>query len=820
MKAGPAILAKATFILAASIAPLWAQGEMPKYQVVPIQEFNLSYSHSYGAGNVFGGMAPAGPWIERGGVFSNLPVVTAGLDCSVFSVNRDGQMVGSGKLVNDIGQVPVRWEADNTLTFLGLSPLQPYATAFGVGDGGHAAGMIHSLNWWDNADDLRRAAYWAPDGTITVINSISRGIAWDVNNKGWVTGFIDFPGFGSGPFLRKPGQGASRIPIPTEYAYGVGSGINDWGEISGYFRTILTDTNHAFHRSWDGEITMIPPGNGYIHTEGSDLNELGVVVGSIYKINFDNRFGMVWTPTDEATDVNDMLKNSDGWTVKWIESVNEDGVMAGQAVYNGIGYPVKLVPVSSLLIDQLSVQGVVFGGGTAQVRVQLSGPAPLGGATIHLTDDSALLAVQPSILIPEGATEGFATLEATPVGSVTEGRVRARLGLGGKLTAVQIQPPSLVDFVVTPQVLNGGQSATGSVMLTGPAPSGGFPVSLSAEGLPSLSFPSTVTVAAGNSEATFQLTTTVPLAHEQGVFRATVGTTVLEKQMGIFSPTPGTVAFSTAKALGEAPLSATITLSGKAPVGGATVQLAYPQSAVLSGPASVVIPAGEMSKVVTLTTSAVASVQSATVQASRLGTTASATIEVVPSVTQVTLSASSAKGGQTISGIVHLGAAAPVGGLALALKTTLAGLTLPAGVTVPAGKTATSFSFLVRGVNVAASGTVKATYKSRTVSANLSLVPPSIQGLALPYAVVSGMTVSAGVTLDSWASLTGSAIATTSSHPTVAAVPATATVKTGTSTVGFPISTRRIGGIRWVTIKVSLGKTSVSGKMLVLPKFF
>jgi hypothetical protein len=72
---------------------------------------------------------------------------------------------------------------------------------------------------------------------------------------------------------------------------------------------------------------------------------------------------------------------------------------------------------------------------------------------------------------------------------------------------VQNEPAELSSLSVSPTTVRGGNSSTGTVTLSGPAPSGGAVVSLSSSNRSVAAVPASVTVASGNSSATFTITT-------------------------------------------------------------------------------------------------------------------------------------------------------------------------------------------------------------------------------------------------------------------------------------------------------------------------
>jgi hypothetical protein len=795
-----------------------SSAELPRYTVVPIQSFNLTYGEAIVRGNVFGGSYSAGlsrAYIERAGVYSDLLSVDPSFDTSLFGVNGDGQGVGGGKANGNPGNIPVRWELDNSLTMLGLSNLQPSAIAFDIADGGHAAGMIHALDWFDNADANRRACYWSPSGAITVIDTAHRGIAWSVNSSGWVTGFIDFPGTASRPFLWK-GAGAVKIEIPAQYQWGVGKAISDFGEIAGILHD-ANNVNHAFIRRIGGTIEEIDAPNSYLHVEAAAINNLGVVAGDLFKTNFDyaNHYGMVWLPNEGPTDVNDMLDLSDGWTVKWVRGINDDGVMSGQAEFDGVGYPVKLVPVSDLRIDSLNLTPTMKGGTTTSLSVVLNGPAPVGGIVVSIDDDSTSLTTPATITVPEGQTVGSANVTTSPVALGTTVHVRALLGLGGKITSTQIVPAALKSISSTGSV-TGGTGASGTVLLDSPAPVGGIIVDLS-DDLPSATVPAHVTVLAGKTTVNFSIATVPTAAFEQGSVRAAIGPQSVSTPFEVRAPMVLSVTFSASPTLCQTPLSVVVKLTGPAPAGGSAVMLDYPTPLVITGPASLMIAAGSDAKSIAVTTNLVSIKKLGQVSASRLGSTIVGSVDVLPTLKSLALAPSSVKGGDKVTAVLTLGGSAPTAGLLATLSTTLPGLTVPASVRVLAGKTSATFTVTVRGVNAATTGLVKATFKSRILSAKLNLAPPALVSFTLtPSSLKGGTAVTGKVTLDSLASLAGSKVSLQSSS-TALAVPASVTVPAGAKSISFSLLTKKVTAISIASVTAKLAMVTKLAKLTIKP---
>ncbi len=80
----------------------------------------------------------------------------------------------------------------------------------------------------------------------------------------------------------------------------------------------------------------------------------------------------------------------------------------------------------------------------------------------------------------------------------------------------------LASLTVSPAAVRGGRSPTGKVSITGPAPSGGVAVTLASSNA-AASVPSSVTVPAGATEATFQITTARVRRNTRVTLTATLG---------------------------------------------------------------------------------------------------------------------------------------------------------------------------------------------------------------------------------------------------------------------------------------------------------
>jgi hypothetical protein len=192
-----------------------------------------------------------------------------------------------------------------------------------------------------------------------------------------------------------------------------------------------------------------------------------------------------------------------------------------------------------------------------------------------------------------------------------------------------VGPAALNSLGVNPSSVVGGQSATGTVSLTGPAPVNGALVALSSAN-PAATVPSSVTVPANASAATFSVTTT------------TVGSTTIGNITGVYSGVTKSATLTVNPA--PPPALAALTLNPTTVVGGSTsvgtvtldkaaisalvVTLASNKPTKASVPANVTVPAGASSATFNITTTRVSKRITANITASYSGVAKSAPLTI------------------------------------------------------------------------------------------------------------------------------------------------------------------------------------------------
>ncbi|HEY4818061.1 MAG TPA: hypothetical protein VIH67_11570 [Candidatus Acidoferrum sp.] len=195
-------------------------------------------------------------------------------------------------------------------------------------------------------------------------------------------------------------------------------------------------------------------------------------------------------------------------------------------------------------------------------------------------------------------------------------------------------PTSLASVSLNPASVTGGNSSTGTVTLSGPAPSGGAPVILSSSNTTAARVPSSVMVAPGATSATFAVSTSAVASSTTVVISGTYsGATKTASLTVTPAPPPSStltsLTLNPSSVVGGAQFSTgTVTLSGPAPAGGAQVTLSSSNGAA-SIPSSVTVPAGASTATFRVNTSPVLLPTSARISASYNGTTRTADLSVL-----------------------------------------------------------------------------------------------------------------------------------------------------------------------------------------------
>jgi hypothetical protein len=303
--------------------------------------------------------------------------------------------------------------------------------------------------------------------------------------------------------------------------------------------------------------------------------------------------------------------------------------------------PAPSVAIPTLGDFKITGSNPVTGGENSLGQLDLSGLSRAGGPTISLT--SSHPNIVPPLSINAPATEqvfGFQVFIPTnPPSADTNVTVTATDGryTFSRILTVRAAPsaPVLSGVSVNPTSVVGGNPSIGRVTLSAPQ-SGATVVALSAAAPASIAtMPSSITVPAGATSATFQITTKpVTETFNMNVFADLAGSPgrqalLLINPGGTQTPTLSSVSLSPGSVVGGTSSTGTVTLSAAAPGGGAAVSLSENSSAT-SVPASITVPGGATSANFTVTTTSVTATTSATISAVYSGVTRTAALTVNP----------------------------------------------------------------------------------------------------------------------------------------------------------------------------------------------
>jgi hypothetical protein len=173
--------------------------------------------------------------------------------------------------------------------------------------------------------------------------------------------------------------------------------------------------------------------------------------------------------------------------------------------------------VSSLNVSPASVTG----GTPATGTVTLNGPAPAGGAQVALSSNNPAVSAPASVTVAAGATSATFSLGTSAVADSTAVTITASYGGATRTATLTVLPAVLTSLTLNPTSVVGGlETSTGTVTLNGPAPAGGAQVALSSNN-GAASVPSSVTIPAGATSATFTVNTAIVLLATNATITAT-----------------------------------------------------------------------------------------------------------------------------------------------------------------------------------------------------------------------------------------------------------------------------------------------------------
>jgi hypothetical protein len=301
---------------------------------------------------------------------------------------------------------------------------------------------------------------------------------------------------------------------------------------------------------------------------------------------------------------------------------------------------VNIVPASSITLSQTLISPTtVTGGTTTQGLVQLSGPAPAGGAQITLSSNNSSVGVPAVASIPAGGTVTTFAITTQPVNANVNAAITATYAGASQQAALTVTPaaPALAisSFTLNPTSIAGGSTSTGTVTLNGPAPSGGQAVEFSSNS--SLAVPTaSIVIPAGATSGTMTVTAGSTTTTSTATINATMNSGSVAATLTI---TPGSapsaallsITLNPTRLRGGGSVTGTVTLTSAAPAGGAVVTLSSNNPSIAKTPSSVTVSAGATSANFTITTTRPNNDTTVNITATYSGVTKSAVLTVTHS---------------------------------------------------------------------------------------------------------------------------------------------------------------------------------------------
>ncbi len=263
--------------------------------------------------------------------------------------------------------------------------------------------------------------------------------------------------------------------------------------------------------------------------------------------------------------------------------------------------PAPVITNIQMLIGSVALNpSSVTGGAQVTGTVTLNHAAPAGGVAVALkSSDSKVVAIPPGVTVQPGATSATFIAQTYPVSmnpnvvaSPPSVQISAQIGSSApKVANLTVAPPTLTALTLNPASVGGGSNVSGTVTISGPAPTGGLAIALATNapisntkpqlvltGIArsrSVSLPSQVTIPAGATSASFAISTrpvsastTFQVTASWGAFvTKTANLTLLPPNLASLSVNPYAVA-------GGNEFTVTVTLTAPAPAEGMTVKLA------------------------------------------------------------------------------------------------------------------------------------------------------------------------------------------------------------------------------------------------------
>lgn len=273
---------------------------------------------------------------------------------------------------------------------------------------------------------------------------------------------------------------------------------------------------------------------------------------------------------------------------------------------------------------------IATGGSSVQALLSLANMAAEEQTWTLTSSNPSLVSVPPTLVIPVTHITGNFQLTVNPVTVNTNVTINVRHNGFISQRVLTVIPSNIQSVSVSPQVVIGGVGTTANLTLTGTAPAGGRTVTLVSDKPTVASIPASADVQAGQSTLGVPITTFGVNANQGVVITATTGAVSKTAFFAVNAPSLTLAIIAPGTIQGGSSATLTLGLNGIAPTGGFSIVLFSGAPAVVFLSASATVPAGQVTRDVSVPTAAVSSPLTVTIFATRSGIFKTTTITVTP----------------------------------------------------------------------------------------------------------------------------------------------------------------------------------------------
>ena len=274
------------------------------------------------------------------------------------------------------------------------------------------------------------------------------------------------------------------------------------------------------------------------------------------------------------------------------QSVPTDADVSVTATTGTASKTLPLHVVGSLRVQSFTTAAAsVAAGDSTLATLVLNAPAPAAGVSLPLTCANANVTIPSSLTIPAGQTTATFFIRVKVFGSNQVTSAFIATALGGLTPSVNVQLQPITLSMNTPNSIVAGNTVTGTLTANRNAPPAGFPITFTTSS-PALSAPTTVTMPAGQSTTTFNITGGNVTASTIATLTMSFDQITLPRNITVSPQTIQSFTLTPVSAVGGSTVSFSVQLSAPATSSGQVIEFTASVAGVANIPVSITIPAG------------------------------------------------------------------------------------------------------------------------------------------------------------------------------------------------------------------------------------